>query len=143
MSKFEAYYDEAERLYVKEGKTQREISELLGISEKTVSLWSVKGDWVRKRKEYLVSTRTGPVEKLKMRFAKLLEDTDDIDAKKTDEMYKIKLLIEKMEGYDVKGAVIDVMDRFATFIRQKEPDQEFIERLKKHTHAFFEEIKNL
>ncbi len=142
-SKFDAYYGEAERLYVKEGKTQREISELLGISEKTISQWSAKGEWVKKRREYLVSTRTGPVEKLKARCAKLLEDTDDIDAKKTDEMYKIKLLIEKMEGYDIKGATIDVMDRFATFIRQREPDKGFIERLINHTHAFFEEVKKL
>lgn len=143
MSKFESYYDDAERLAVKEGRTQREISELLGISEKTISQWSAKGEWQRQRKEYLVSSKTGPVVKLKARFAKLLEETDDLDAKKTDEMYKIQLLIEKMEGYDIKGATIEVMDRFATFIRQREPDQEFIERLKKHTHAFFDEIKNL
>ncbi|GMV67542.1 MAG: hypothetical protein AMXMBFR75_33320 [Candidatus Hinthialibacteria bacterium] len=144
MGKFEAYYDDAERLAVKEGKTQREIAEFLGISEKTISLWSKKGDWVRKRGEYLVSTRTGPVEKLKARFAKLLEDTDNLDAKKTDEIYKIQLLIDRMEGgSNIKGATLDVMDRFSTFIRQREPDQEFIEQLKRHTHAFFEEIKNL
>lgn len=143
-TKFEAYYSEAERLYVKEGKTQREIAELLGISEKTISQWSAKGEWVRKRREYLTSTRTGPVEKLKARFAKLLEETDELNSKKTDEMYKIRLLIDRMEGgYDIKGATIEVMDRFTTFIRQREADKGFIERLMNHVHAFFEEVKKL
>ena len=51
MSKFQDYYKDAERLSVKEGKTQREISELLGISEKTISRWSSDGEWMRQRKE--------------------------------------------------------------------------------------------
>src|SRR5574343_717334 len=144
MGKFEASYKDAERRAVKEGKTQREISVLLGISEKTISRWSSDGEWLRQRKVYLVSTRTGPVEKLKARFTKLLEEEDDLDAKKTDEMYKIRLLIDRMEdGYDIKGATVEVMDRFATFIRQREADKGFIERLMNHTHAFFEEIKKL
>lgn len=143
-SKSEAYYDQVEEYVVKKGKTQREAAEFFGISEKTISTWSAKGEWVKKRRDYLVSTRTGPVEKLKARFAKLLEDTDDIDAKKTDEIYKIRLLIDRMEGgYDIKGATIEVMDRFTTFIRQREPDKEFIERLMNHTHAFFEDVKKL
>ena len=140
-SKFQAFYNDAERLSVKEGKSQREISQLLGISEKTLSQWSVKGEWQRQRKEYLVSSRTGPVDKLKERFYRLLESEEELDAKKTDEMYKIQLLIDRMEGYDIKGATIEVMDRFATFIRQRETDTGFIEQLMNHTHAFFEEVK--
>ncbi|QII11230.1 hypothetical protein KsCSTR_18510 [Candidatus Kuenenia stuttgartiensis] len=140
-SKFLAFYDDAERLSVKEGKTQKEISRLLGVSEKTLSQWSVKGEWQRQRKEYLVSSRTGPVDKLKERFYRLLESEDELDAKKTDEMYKIQLLIDRMEGYDIKGATIEVMDRFATFIRQRETDTAFIQCLMDHTHAFFEEVK--
>lgn len=141
MGKFEAYYKDAERLAVKEGKTQREISELLGISEKTISQWSAKGEWMRQRKEYLVSTKTGPVEKLKARFAKLLEDTDALDAKKTDEMYKIQLLIDRMEGGgNIKGASIEVMDRFTQYLNKVETDKELIQRIGDHIHGFFEEI---
>lgn len=144
MSKFKDYYPEAERLAVKEGKSQREISDLLGISEKTLSQWSVKGAWMKQRKEYLISTKIGPVGKLKDRFAKLLEETEVLDARKTDEIYKIQLLIDRMEGgFDIKGATIEVMDRFTKFIRQVEQDKGFLEKLMNHIHKYFDEIKEL
>lgn len=142
MSKFKDYYPEAERLAVKDGKTQREISELLGISEKTISAWSAKGEWMRQRREYLVSTKTGPLEKLKERFAQLLEDTGDIDARKTDEIYKIQLLIDRMEGgSNVLGSAIETMDKFSKYLVRVEQDKELIKKFGEHIHKFFEEIR--
>lgn len=142
MSKFQDYYPEAERLAVKVGKTQRDISELLGISEKTISAWSAKGEWMRQRREYLVSTKTGPLEKLKERFAQLLEDTGDIDARKTDEIYKIQLLIDRMEGgSNVLGSAIETMDKFSKYLVRVEQDKEVIKKIGEHIHKFFEEIR--
>lgn len=142
MSKFQDYYPEAERLAVREGKTQREISELLGISEKTISAWSKKGEWMRQRKEYLVSTREGPIAKLKARFAQLLEDMGDLDARKTDEIYKIRLLIDRMEGgMDVLGSAIETMDKFSKYLVRVELDKEIIKKIGEHIHRFFEEIR--
>jgi hypothetical protein len=46
-------------------------------------------------------------------------------------------------GFDVKGATIEVMDRFTLFIRQRETDKGFMEKLMAHTHAFFEHVKTL
>ena len=141
MGKFQDYYKDAERLAVKEGKTQREISELLGISEKTLSRWSTEGEWMRQRKEYLVSTKTGPIQKLEARLLELLEDPV-IDARKTDELYKIQLLIDRMRGgFDIKGAAIEIMDRFSQYLTRVEEDKEFLVRVSNHTHGFFEEIK--
>jgi len=141
MSKFQDYYDDAERLAVKEGKTQQQICELLGISEKTISRWSKNGEWMRQRKEYLVSTKTGPIQKLEKRLIELLEDPE-IDARKTDELYKIQLLIDRMKGgFDIKGATIEVMDRFTQYINRVEEDKEFVGKLAGHIHGFFEETR--
>ena len=141
MSKFQDYYPDAERLYVREGKTQREISELLGISEKTISKWSSSGQWLKQRKEYLVSTKSGPVQILEGRLRTLLEDPA-IDARKTDEMYKIQLLIDRMRGgFDIKGATIEIMDRFVKYINRAETDKVFVGKLAEHIHKFFEETR--
>lgn len=128
---------------MKEGKTQREISEFLGISEKTLSRWSSDGEWMRQRREYLVSTKTGPVQKLEKRLLEIIEDAE-IDARKTDELYKIQLLIDRMKGgFDIKGATIEIMDRFTKYIGRMEQDQEFVKRLSDHIHGFFEETKRI
>lgn len=146
MSKFQDYYPEAERLAVREGKTQREISELLGISEKTISQWSKKGEWMRQRKEYLVSTREGPVEKLKKALLEMLEKTDAREltdnARLTDQITKIISAIEKIEGgRDVLGSAIETMDKFTRYLIRIEQDKEMIRKIGEHIHRFFEEIR--
>ncbi len=146
MSKFESYYKDAERLAVKEGKTQREISELLGISEKTISQWSAKGEWQRQRKEYLVSTREGPAEKLKKTLLELLEKADARELLKntrlTDQITKIISAIEKISGgRDILGATIETMDRFTKYLNRVETDADFMSKLADHIHKFFEETR--
>ena len=146
MSKFKDYYPEAERLAVKEGKSQREISDLLGISEKTLSQWSVKGAWMKQRKEYLVSTREGPADKLKKTLLELLEKVDAREllenTRLTDQITKIISAIEKISGgRDVLGATIETMDRFTKYLMRAETDRPFIERVADHIHKFFEETR--
>ena len=147
MGKFQDYYNEAERLAVKHGKPQREISELLGISEKTISKWSAKGEWMRQRKEYLVSTREGPAEKLKKTLLELLEKVDSTEllenGRLTDQITKIISAIEKIEGgRDILGATIETMDRFTKYLNRAETDKEFISKLSDHIHKFFEETRH-
>jgi len=56
MGKMAAYYEEAQRLFVQEGKTLSEIAQILkDVSERTLARWSSEGEWMRKRKEYLRS----------------------------------------------------------------------------------------
>ena len=142
MSKIREYYDECERLYVREGKTQREIAELFNISEKTISKWSRMGEWARKRKEYLTSSRTGVAEKLRERLYRLIEE-EAIDARKADEIYKLMLTIEKIQGFDLMAATIEVMDRFSRFVRGRVQDRGFLDKLSDLMQAFFNEIKSI
>lgn len=53
MAKKQAFYAEAERLYVVEQMTFAEIASRLKLAEKTVRLWKDDGDWENKRKQYL------------------------------------------------------------------------------------------
>lgn len=146
MSKFQDYYSDAERLSVKEGKTQQQICELLGISEKTISRWSQKGEWMRQRKEYLVSTREGPAEKLKKTLLELLEKADAREllenTRLTDQITKIISAIEKISGgRDILGATIETMDRFTKYLLRVEEDKTLIAKISDHIHAFFEETR--
>ncbi|GJQ23586.1 hypothetical protein BIY37_04720 [Candidatus Brocadia sapporoensis] len=148
MSKFQDYYKDAERLSVKEGKTQREISELLGISEKTISRWSSDGEWMRQRKEYLVSTRTGPADKLKKTLIEMLEQINPRDilesTRITDQITKIIAAIEKIEGgRDVLGATIETMDRFTRYLMRAEEDKQLIGKISERIHGFFEETRRM
>lgn len=47
--KEEAYFNEAERLYVKDNKTPEQIAALLPVSQNTIYKWSTKGGWGAKR----------------------------------------------------------------------------------------------
>lgn len=47
-------------LYVEQGKTQKEIAQLLGITEKTIGLWVKNGDWEKER----ASLNASPVERI-------------------------------------------------------------------------------
>lgn len=146
MGKFQAYYKDAERLSVKEGKTQREICELLGISEKTLSRWSSDGEWMRQRKEYLVSTRTGPADKLKKTLVVMLEQVNPKDILEStrivDQITKIISAVEKIEGgRDVLGSAIETMDRFSKYLMRVEEDKQVLDKISNHIHGFFEETR--
>jgi len=58
MAKLAIYYDEAERLFVREGFSLDAICELLQnkVSRRTLFNWMVDGKWEQKRAEYLKQT---------------------------------------------------------------------------------------
>ena len=146
MGKFEAYYKDAERLSVKEGKAQRQISELLGISEKTLSRWSSDGEWMRQRKEYLVSTREGPAQKLENALTGMIEKLDAgeliSNPRIADQITKIVAAIKRLRGEgDILGETIEVMDKFTKYLNRAETDKQFIDKLSDHIHKFFEETR--
>ena len=145
MSKAEEFFEPAEDLYVKEGRTLGHISGVIGVSTTTLTKWKKEGDWARKRKDFLTRTRTGPVQKLREALLKLLDDTDDIaelTGKKADTISKLVAVIEKIEGgRDVLGSTIEVMDRFTRYVKDNEPDDAFTDRLVELMQGFFNTVK--
>jgi hypothetical protein len=101
---------------------------------------------MRQRKEYLVSTRTGPAEKLKKTLLELLEKLNPQDllesTRITDQITKIISAIEKIEGgKDMLGSTIETMDRFTKFLVRVEEDKQLLEKISNHIHGFFEETR--
>jgi len=123
--KLESYYIEARDLYVKQGKTLSEISEILNISTKTLGKWKQKEttDWDTQRKNHLVNGLGGvsKLEELIFEKIKMLDvsrfDVDDIKI-----LRGLKSLLKELKGeIDIKKAVTIAMDRFADFIKIKYP----------------------
>lgn len=50
--------DEAEELYIEQGLTHEEVTEKTGVPVPTIKIWSTKGGWKERRKEYLEAKRT-------------------------------------------------------------------------------------
>jgi len=72
LGKMAAYYEEARRMFVQEGKTISEIArELKDVSERTLQRWSAEGEWAEKRKEYIIKERklNDILEELKYKLA--------------------------------------------------------------------------
>lgn len=57
MAKRDAYYPEAERLYVHEQCSHADIAARLGISERTIGTWAREGDWTTRRRNYLAQRK--------------------------------------------------------------------------------------
>jgi hypothetical protein len=52
------FYVDAERLYVQDGKTTRDIAAVLPVSPSTVSRWARDGNWKQRRCAYLESAKS-------------------------------------------------------------------------------------
>ena len=142
MGKERDFYNVAEEQYVKGGKSLQEISELIGVSTTTLSKWKAKGDWGKKRKDYLTRTRSGPVQRLRDKLYQLLDNADELDSKTVDQVSKIVAAIEKIDGgRDPLGSTIEVMSRFGKYIRDNEKDQAFVDQLTEHMQGFFSHVK--
>ena len=79
MGKRAAYYEEAMRLFVQQGKSLSEIATALPVSARTLATWSNDGNWSRRRGEYLSSEKhfNTILNELKLKLAlKASEDPD-------------------------------------------------------------------
>ena len=76
-SKKNIFGDGAERLYVIDGFTVRQIAEAYQIGKKAIYNWSADGNWTQKRKEYLESGQAvhQKIQEIKRRYAtQILDD---------------------------------------------------------------------
>jgi hypothetical protein len=121
--KEEAYFDQAERLFVREGKTPEQIAEILPVSSNTLYKWKLKGGWGDKRAAALTAPRT-----LGEKLRGILEDKiTDLEAEKGinpasfDAIYKAFCAIDKLEkSQDLRVLATVVMGKYADFLRAPE-----------------------
>lgn len=121
--KEEAYFDEAERLYVKENKTPEQIAVLLPVSQNTLYQWRTKGGWEKKRQVSLTSPRNlaDKLRRILERQIEGLEGENAINPGAYDAIYKAFKAIEKLEkAQDLRVLAIEVMKEFVDWLKAKE-----------------------
>jgi len=146
VAKYSTYGMDAERLYVREGKTIEELHQILGISRTTFIKWKEKYKWDAKRKVYL-STPRATIDTLERVLAKKVEqiDTmqvDEINQTVTDGLVKLMAAVRRAKKeVSFRSQSINVMGRFGPFVKNKEKDRVKVEWLTKMMQAFFEDIR--
>ena len=142
--KRETYFYEAEKLYVKAGKSLAEISRVFPVSATSLSTWKKDGSWAEKRRAFLRSTR-GAVEILRDELEKLVEGLSEtgIDTKKSDEISKISATIDRMERSTVSlmSSAVQVMDKFTDFLKKYVKDVDELKRISLYIREFFNSIE--
>jgi len=135
----------AEDLYVKDGKTQEKVAEILSVARKTVGRWYAKGNWEEKRRARFRDSSKPTLDKLKAQREALLAtfSGDPVaDASATSQIAILSNWIARLEDHDrAVQPVLDVMDRFANFVAAtcSDADKPIISAA---TSAFFVAVKN-
>ncbi len=98
-------------------KTGKEIAEILGVSEPTVSKWRNKYDWKNKKREWKKSNHA-TIEKLRKLRDKKIQDGD------ADGTWKIQKVIDSIDGkFDRLAYTLEIMEDFIQFMRAEHPEK--------------------
>ena len=143
--KKDLYWEEAQSLYLA-GKTLEEIQELFPVSLLSLQKWHREGHWEEKRRQVLVSPRwLGEALKglLREKTGRLLVK-GDLKPQDLDELTKILTLIDRLcsQGWDLRGASLEVMDRFSKFLQGWVTEAEELKIFTGHIQEFFRNLEN-
>jgi hypothetical protein len=143
--KKDLYWEEAQSLYLA-GKSLEEIQELFPVSLPSLQKWHREGHWEEKRRQVLVSPRwLGEALKglLREKTGRLLVK-GDLKPQDLDELTKILTLIDRLcsQGWDLRGASLEVMDRFSEFLRGWVTDAEELKIFTARIQEFFRNLEN-
>jgi hypothetical protein len=143
-SKRELYGEDAQSLFLA-GKNLEEIQELLPVSLVTLKRWHQEGQWEEKRRQVPVSPRwLGEALKgiLREKAGRLIIK-GDLKARELDELTKIVTLLDRLcsQGWDMRAAALEVMDRFSDFLRGWVKDQEELKRISHRVQEFFRQLE--
>ncbi|MEW6386810.1 MAG: hypothetical protein AB1491_04755 [Thermodesulfobacteriota bacterium] len=143
--KKDLYFEEAQSAYLG-GKSLEEIHSLVPVALGTLRRWHREGQWDEKRRQALVSPRwLGKALKgvLREKVGKLLTK-GDLKPGELEELTKIVTLIDRLgsQGWDMRAAALEVMDRFREFMQTWVQDPEEIKRLSGWMQQFFEKLED-
>lgn len=141
-SKTDKWYSVAERMYVRQGAIITDIAHRCQVHPNTVSKWCSDGDWKEKRAKWLKSNQ-GYLERLEEQRDKALTAFEgDATASNLDRLVKLNsMAATAARPLDLLAAVIEVMDKWATFIRRRDP--ELAERQEPLLREFFGEVERV
>lgn len=127
------------------GKSLEEIQEFCPVALRTLRLWHKDGQWEEKKRQALVSPRwLGKALKgiLREKTGKLLA-RGDLKPAELEELTRIITLIERLcyQGWDLRAAALEVMDRFSEFLRGWVQDPGEIKRFSSWMQEFFRKLE--
>ncbi len=142
--KRDLYGEDAQSLFLA-GKELEEIKDLLPVALPTLKRWHQEGQWEEKRRQVPVSPRwLGEALKgiLREKAGRLII-RGDIKTQELDEITKIVTLIDRLcsQGWDMRAAALQVMDRFSDFLRSWVTDQEELKRISFRVQEFFRQLE--
>ena len=142
--KRELYGEDAQSLYLA-GKDLEAIQELLPVALVTLKRWQEEGRWEEKRRQVPVSPRwLGEALKgiLREKAGRLIIK-GDLKTPELDEISKIVTLLDRLcsQGWDMRAAALEVMDRFIEFLRGWVKDQEELKQISYRVQEFFRQLE--
>ena len=142
--KRDLYGEDAQSLYLA-GKDLEEIQELLPVALVTLKRWQEEGRWEEKRRQVPVSPRwLGEALKgiLREKAGRLIIK-GDLKTPELDEISKIVTLLDRLcsQGWDMRAAALEVMDRFSDFLRGWVTDSEELKRISYRVQEFFRQLE--
>lgn len=106
---------EAFSLY-RQNKTQKEIAQVLGLTEATVSSWAKKYEWEKRRRQWQMSTQAIS-EKLMDLLASDVEQLTALDNGSVDRIMKAVNSIKQLDqSVDMLASTIQVMEDFIGYL---------------------------
>lgn len=142
--KRDLYLEDAQSLFLA-GKDLNEIQALLPVALPTLKRWRQEGQWEEKRRQVPVSPRwLGEALKgiLREKAGRLIV-AGDLKPQELDEITKIVTLLDRLcsQGWDLRAAALEVMDRFSDFLRGWVTDQEELQRISMRVQEFFQKLE--
>jgi len=142
--KRELYGEDAQSLYLA-GKELAEIQQLLPVALATLKRWHQEERWEEKRRQVPVSPRwLGEALKgiLREKAGRLIIK-GDLKAPELDELSKIVTLLDRLcsQGWDMRAAALEVMDRFIEFLRRWVKDPEELKQISYRVQEFFWQLE--
>lgn len=140
VDKFSLYGEDARKLF-KEGKTFKQIAQLLPVSEKRLGEWAVLGDWKEDRKKARQQFQSDEetVKALMRKFLAELSNkpTCQVTPADLDMLSKLSSTLRSIQSMlDPKAATLMVMRKFVEFMAGK--DKELHQSILEILPEFFE-----
>ena len=142
--KRDLYGEDAQSLYLA-GKELAEIQQQLPVALVTLKRWHQEDRWEEKRRQVPVSPRwLGEALKgvLREKAGRLIVK-GDLKTQELDEITKIVTLLDRLcsQGWDMRAAALEVMDRFIEFLRSWVKDPEELKRISYRVQEFFRQLE--
>jgi hypothetical protein len=142
--KRELYFDEARSLFLA-GKELEEIRDLLPVALPTLKRWLAEGQWEAKRRQVPVSPRwLGEALRgiLRERTGRMLAK-GDLKPQELEELTKIITVMDRLcsQGWDIRAAALEVMDRFTEFLRGWVTDPGELKKISQRVEEFFRQLE--